>query len=168
MWPTWGSPGSCRPQVGPTLAPRTLLSAVLIKWPSDEKNGQAQTITKHTKVRTVSLIICLMHNCILCYSRELDTFICVCVSKPVPWWRHQMETFSALLALCAGIHRSPVNSPHKGQWLGNFMFSLICAWINGWVNNHRAGDLRRHRADYDVTVMQNKTVAIYVMSGHSL
>ena len=24
------------------------------------------------------------------------------------WWRHQMETFSALLALCAGIHRSPV------------------------------------------------------------
>ena len=33
------------------------------------------------------------------------------------------------------------------------MFSSICAWINGWVNNHEAGDLRRHRADYDVTVM---------------
>ena len=34
------------------------------------------------------------------------------------WWRHQMETFSALLVLCEGIHRSPVNSPHKGQRRG--------------------------------------------------
>ena len=47
-----------------------------------------------------------------------------------------------------GIHRSRVNSPHKGQWRGAFMFSLICAWMNGWVNSH---DLRRHRAHYDVT-----------------
>ena len=69
------------------------------------------------------------------------------------WWRHQMETFSALLAICAGIHRSPVNSLHKGQWHGAFMFSLICAWINLWVNNREAGDLRRYRAHYDVIVM---------------
>ena len=52
-----------------------------------------------------------------------------------------------------GIHRSPVNSPHKGQWRGALMFSLICAWINGWVNNCEAGDLGRYRAHYDVTVM---------------
>ena len=52
-----------------------------------------------------------------------------------------------------GIHRSPVNFPHKGQWRGVLMFSLICAWINDWVNNREAGDLRRHRAHYDVTVM---------------
>ena len=52
-----------------------------------------------------------------------------------------------------GIHRSPVNSPHKGQWRGALMFSLICVWINGWVNNGEAGDLRRYRARYDVTVM---------------
>ena len=60
---------------------------------------------------------------------------------------------SALLALCAG--NSPVteNSPHKGQWCGALMFSLICVWINGWVNNREAGDLRRHRAHYDVSVM---------------
>ena len=49
--------------------------------------------------------------------------------------------------------RSPVNSPHKGQWRGALMFSLICARINGWVNNGEAGDLRRHRAHYDVIVM---------------
>ena len=43
--------------------------------------------------------------------------------------------------------------PHKGQWRGALMFSLICAWINGWVNNREAGDLRRHCAHYDITVM---------------
>ena len=26
LWPTWGPPGSCRPQMGPMLAPETLLS----------------------------------------------------------------------------------------------------------------------------------------------
>ena len=49
--------------------------------------------------------------------------------------------------------RSPVNSPHKGQWRGALMFSLICIWINGWVINHEVSDLRRYRAHYDVTVM---------------
>ena len=65
-----------------------------------------------------------------------------------------MKTFSVLLALCAGILRSPVNSPHKGKWRGALMFSLICTWINGWVNNPEACDLRRSCAHYDVTVMQ--------------
>ena len=43
--------------------------------------------------------------------------------------------------------------PHKGQWRGALMFPLICAWINGWVNNGEAGGLRRHRAHYDITVI---------------
>ena len=47
-----------------------------------------------------------------------------------------------------------VNSPHKGQWHGALMFSLICARINGRVNNCEAGDLIRHRAHYYVTVMK--------------
>ena len=69
------------------------------------------------------------------------------------WWRHQMETFSALLAICAG--NLPVSGefPHKGQWRVALIFSLICVWINGWVNNREAGDLRRYRAHYDVSVM---------------
>ena len=54
-----------------------------------------------------------------------------------------------------GIHRSPVNSPHICQWRGALMFSLIYTWINGWVNNGEAGDLRRHRAHYDVTVIKS-------------
>ena len=52
-----------------------------------------------------------------------------------------------------GIHRSPVNFPHKGQGRGALMFSLICAWINGWVNDPEAGVPRRYGVHYDVTVM---------------
>ena len=47
----------------------------------------------------------------------------------------------------------PVNYTHKGQWLGASMFTFFCAWTNGWGNNRDAGDLRRHRAHYDGTVM---------------
>ena len=59
-----------------------------------------------------------------------------------------------------GIHRSRVNDPHKGQWHGTLVFSLICAWINRWVSNGEAGDLRRHRAHYDVTVMFDGRISI--------
>ena len=69
------------------------------------------------------------------------------------WWRHHMETFPRYRPFLRGIHRSPVNSPHKGQLRGALIFSLICAWINYWVNNPEAGDLRRNCAHYDVTVM---------------
>ena len=64
-------------------------------------------------------------------------------------WKH----FPRSWPFVQGIHRSPVNSPHKGQWRGALMFSLICTRINGWVNNGEAGDLRRHHFHYDVTVM---------------
>ena len=43
------------------------------------------------------------------------------------------------------------DTPHKGQWRGALMFSLIYAWTNGWANNRYAGDLRGHHVHYDVT-----------------
>ena len=90
-----------------------------------------------------------------CRSTTLMYFLTNCRLKTVTsWWRHQMETFSALLAICEG--NSPVPgelAPHKGQWRGALMFSMICVWINGCVNNREAGDLRRYRAHYDVIVM---------------
>ena len=64
-------------------------------------------------------------------------------------WKH----FPSYWPFVWGIHRSPVNSPHKGQWRGALMFSFIYTWINDWVNNREAGDLRRHRDYYDVVVM---------------
>ena len=71
------------------------------------------------------------------------------------WWRHQMETFSALLALCAGNSLVSGEFPLESQWRGALMFSLICPRINAWVNDSEAGDLRRYRAHYDVTVMSS-------------
>ena len=68
-----------------------------------------------------------------------------------PWWRHQMETFfSRYWPFVWGIHRS---SPHKDQWRGALMFSLICVGINGWIKNPEAGDLRCYCTHYDISVM---------------
>ena len=64
-------------------------------------------------------------------------------------WKH----FLRYWPFVQGIHWPLVNSPHKGQWCGALMLSLICAWINNWVNNREAGDLRCHPAHYDVIVM---------------
>ena len=63
------------------------------------------------------------------------------------------KPFPRYCPFVSGIHRSPVNSPHKGQWRGALMFSLIWAWIIGWVNNREAGDLRRYQAHHDVIVI---------------
>ena len=86
------------------------------------------------------------------YTENLFALTRVAVIR-ITWWRHQMETFSISDHLCGGIHRSPVNSPHKGQWRRVLMFSVGSTRTNGWVNNRDAGDLRRHRAHYDATVM---------------
>ena len=71
-------------------------------------------------------------------------------------WKH----FPRYWPFVRGIHRSPVNSPHKGQWRGALMFSLIGAWIHGWVNDREASALRRHRAHYDVIVMMTASGAV--------
>ena len=59
----------------------------------------------------------------------------ICEHDDVIKWKH----FPRSWPFVRGIHRSPVDSPHKGQWRGALMFSLICAWINGQVNNREAG-----------------------------
>ena len=69
------------------------------------------------------------------------------------WWRHQMDTFPHYWPFVWAIHWSPVISPHKGRWCGALKFYLICACTNNWVNTRDAGDLRRRRAHYGVTVM---------------
>ena len=55
-----------------------------------------------------------------------------------------------------GIHQSPVNSPHKGQWRGALMFSVICAWTSSLTNNGDAADLRHHRIHDDAIVTMRK------------
>ena len=79
-----------------------------------------------------------------------------CYHDDVIKWNHFLRNWPFM----RGIHRSPVNSPHKGQWRRALMFSLICVWMYDWVNNREAGDLRRYRANYDVIIM----IAVMFMS----
>ena len=72
-------------------------------------------------------------------------------------WKHFPHNWLSV----PGIHWSPVNSPLRGQWRGAVMFSLICTWINGRVNNGEAGDLRCYRAHYDVRAMTYINVVLY-------
>ena len=67
-------------------------------------------------------------------------------------WKH----FPCYWPFVWGIHQSLVNSPHKGQWRGALMLSLIYAWTSCWVNNRYACDLRCHCTHFDVTVMSYK------------
>ena len=64
-----------------------------------------------------------------------------------------METFSALLAIYVGNSPVPGEFPAHRPVTRSFDIFLICVWINGWVNNREAGDLRRYRAHYDVIVI---------------
>ena len=73
------------------------------------------------------------------------------VNDDIIKWKH----FPPYWPFVQGIHWSPVNSPHKGQRRGASMFPLICVWINGWVNNREARDLRCHHTHYDVIAMSN-------------
>ena len=103
----------------------------------------------------------LVHTPTITSLAMVQTQIAYCGSETITRntrWRHQVEAFSAFLALCEGNHRSPVDFHHKGQRRGALMFSLICAWINGWVNDWDVGGLKRHRAYHDATVM-GKSIA---------
>ena len=162
------------------------------------KNGQANSRVDGDLRRSDVQCDVIVMKLLCCWDQDISE-----ITRWTSWWRHQMEAFSALLAIRAGnspvpgefstqrpmtrsfdvfldlnlnkrlskqswgwwfetpslplkrhrywpfvrgIHQSPVNFPHKGQWRGALMFSLIWILINGWVNNREAGDLRRHRS----------------------
>ena len=90
--------------------------------------------------RSVEVSVCLSDCLFVCSVRLHDDVI---------KWKH----FPRNWPFVREIHRSPVNFPYKGQWRGALMFSLIYAWMNDWVNNREAGDLRRQHGHYDVIVM---------------
>ena len=96
--------------------------------------------SRYILIKRVTVVMAFHAEC----SRTLQMHVDV-----IKW-----KYFPRYWPILRGIHRSQVNSPHKGQWRGALMFSLICAWINGRASTHEASDLRRHRAHYDVTVME--------------
>ena len=111
--------------------------------------NRMQTIGLHRLVPSPNAP--LIQQLIVVLIRLVTPDIRLSIFLTMAWsWKH----FPCYWPFVWGIHRSLVNSPHKGQWRGPLMFSFICAWINGWVNNHEAGDLRCHHAHYDVTVIR--------------
>ena len=84
------------------------------------------------------------------------------------WWRHEMETISALLALCEW--NPSMDSLQKGPVIRIFDVSLMLVWTNCWTNTRVAGDVThqgpmwRHCNEYDcpmtivVTAMRDKLV----------
>ena len=71
----------------------------------------------------------------------------------IPWWRHQIETSSALLAICAGNSPVPGEFPAHRPVTRGFDVFFDLRLDNRLGNNREAGDLRRYRAHYDVIVM---------------
>ena len=92
----------------------------------------------------------ILHIQLLRWAQKKKGIMIGFYTRDVIEWKH----FPRYRSFVRGIHRSPMDFPHKGQWHGALMCSLICAWTNDWVNNRDAGDLRRHRVNYDVTVMR--------------
>ena len=70
-----------------------------------------------------------------------------------PWWRHQVETFPALLAICEGNSLVTGEFPAQRPVTRSFGAFFDLRLNNGWVNNRGAGDSIRHCTHYDVTVM---------------
>ena len=124
--PTWGPSGADRAQMGPMLAPWTLLSGI----------AYVQVCHESGLLKKIPILKSTLHDDVI-----------------------EWENFPRYWPFVWGIHRSPVNSPHKGQWRGALMFSSIRASINGWINNREAGDSIHHCTHYDVTVMNQQELS---------
>ena len=97
---------------------------------------------------------------------QVDSTLSVLSTICADNWAHddviKRKHFPRYWPFVQGIHQSPVNSQHKGQWRRALMFSLICVWINGWVNKREAGDWRCYCAHYDVIVMNTRGHGIII------
>ena len=107
------------------------------------------TTTYKCNFTCIAVSIVISSPCHTCICNGLSwTDKTACIHDNVIKWKY----FPRYWPFGRGIHRSLVDSLRKVQWRGTKMFSLICAWTDGWANRRYAGDLRRHRAHYDVNV----------------
>ena len=122
-----------------------LVSSLSWLWwrPSSSSSSSSSSISYYHHYHIISIFY---HYC---YHHTSSSSRVLWDHDDVMKWNH----FPRNWPFVREIHRSPVNFPHKGQWRGALMFSLNYAWINDWVNNREAGDLRRQHGHYDVIVM---------------
>ena len=132
--------------------PNTSINVVYKYWHNPQcgnlhKDGNRYAIKQSRSSNQHIVISYVIYYGIYIYD-NLHILIISLKHGDVTKWRH----FPLYWPFERGIYRSPVNSPYRGQWRGALIFSLICAWTNSWVNDRDAGDWRRHRAHYDITV----------------
>ena len=165
MGPTWGPPGSCRPQMGPMLAPWTLLSGYYMVPCLLTPNQLSGSNSSH--------ILAMSRFCIfrdLSKAQDHRTHMatsrhwCPREQGPLgPRWPNVQPTGSTLdqcganEVCCRGrfiyyrpfvrkIHRSSVDYPHKGPVRAS-MVLLLLAWISSWTNNPVVGRSGPHSAN---------------------
>ena len=141
-------PSGLLPRIPPFLSPH------LVNDFSRQNNYELKKRTFHywTNTETIFTIFRQLWdegNIVSCLARKLWQQIWQISAATSAFWLGLIKKNNPLRLRS----RSPVNSRHKCQWRGTLMFSMICVWINDWVNNREAGYLRRYRAHYDVTLM---------------
>ena len=97
--------------------------------------------------RRLSTAIKKRSNCVYCMRIILWPHASHTYHDDVIKWNH----FPRYWPFMRGIHRWIPSTKASDAEL--WLFFFICAWINDWVNNREAGDLRRHRTHYDINVM---------------
>ena len=108
---------------------------MLIKWTPDNKPFPGSALT--TETNYLAMWRHWNQQATITWTNRDDVIRCR-VASPVKTalhddviiWKHFPHNWPFVWR----IHRWPVNSLHKGQWLGALEFSFICARINGWVN----------------------------------
>ena len=166
------NPTTCNPVLLPKSHNATVPYSIMLHIVTVNYTCVRISVTKRWIVRYlpnvlwdlwVGYIVCSMYSIGQNYSTQLFVAwlspleaVTISVSVATHCWHDDVikwKHFPRYWPFVRGIHRSPVNSLHKGQWRGVLMFSLICVWINGWENTREAGDFRRYRVHCDVIVM---------------
>ena len=89
------------------------------------------------------------HLAFIQYGRQRWKATTAALLSPIFWLQGHIPNQKSLWELFT---QDDTDQPH---WLMDYlMFPFICAWMNGWANNRKACDLRRHRAHYDANVME--------------
>ena len=147
MGPIWGPPGSCWPQMGPMLVgPINLVIRNLLCnnwWKLSLSNNTAIVMERFVFPRTMNHLtgqitmvttydICV-HSTIGVTMRlicnEWDGCISYWISRGIaesPWWHHDLEMLSSLLALCGGNPPVTSGSPHRGASIVELWCFLCC------------------------------------------
>ena len=154
--PTWGPPGSCRPHMGPMLAPWTLLSGF---WPLRHEQWDilqtafwnAFSWKKIMYLIQISLQfiarVTLSKHWYKKFGGEQTTNHC----KHYWWSNHWriyyddvMTTLSVLLALCEG--NPPVTEVFPSQRVSDAVFDIFINVRHCYTNSWVAGDFTCHDA----------------------